>query len=230
MFSIGFPSGALAGVGPVEALLIFRDNGISSPEIHARYPGDVLFSMGRELFGDASIYLPSTFHTDEQEALILAREAVGHGYHRLIIHPYVIKTPRLWQELGPALVFENMDFRSPGFMAVADMQQIFKRLPEASFCLDVGHTYSWDHTEAARLIEALSDRLVCVHYSEVNRTNGDHLSAVSDEVMRSHAEYMKLLSKPVAVVLEVDGCTLPQLLDLRARFFESLAGNKEPVF
>lgn len=179
--------------------------------------------MGREMFENASIHLPSYPHTKEEDALVIAREAMEHGYQRLIIHPYVIKTPELWLGLGSALVLENMDFRSPGFMTADDMLQIYQSLPAACFCLDVGHTHSWNPGEAANLIEGLSDRLVCVHYSEVDQTNGDHLPDVSDEVISSHARYLKLLPASVPVILEVGKNPAEGLLDLRRRFSDSLA-------
>ncbi len=223
MTFLGFPTGSLKNSSQVDALHFYKAEGFSVPEIHLSSTDDPLLPLGRQLFSDASVHLPSYLHTVEEEALAIGQAALAHGYTRLIIHPYVIKNPALWRKLGSALVVENMDFRFLGYRTAEDMALVFERLPEASFCLDVGHTESWNPGEAMRLLDSFSDRLVAVHYSEIDRTNGDHLSTVSDEIMKSHAVYLRRLPRPVPVIFEISANSAPYLLDLRERFFQTLA-------
>ncbi len=218
----GFPTGALKNTSAADALRFFQSAGFPSPEIHPRGPADPLFRIGKELFPDASIHLPSSPRTPENEALEVANAAVAHGYERLIVHPYVIRNAESWQQLGSRLVIENMDFRSPGFMTADDMAAIFSIVPEARFCLDLAHTYGWCADEAGRLIDRLSDRLVAVHYSEIDRITGDHFSAVSNDAIKSHATHLKRISPDVPIVFETGPSDPPAILSLRQRVMNSL--------
>lgn len=221
--SYGFPTGALKNTPPAEALQFFHREGFQSPEIHPRSSTDPLLALGKELFRNASVHLPSSPTTPEDYALEIAAAAVAHHYDRLIVHPYVIRDEKRWKHLGAKLVIENMDFRSPGFMTASDMQGVFSRLPEARFCLDLAHSFGWCADEAGKMIDHLSDRLIAVHYSEIDRITGDHLVEVSGEAVVSHARHLMRVGTDVPIVFETGPSSRAALLELRQRVEKSLS-------
>lgn len=222
----GFPTGAIKNTSPAEALRFYHKEGFTCPEIHPCDPDDPLIPTGRELFANASIHLPSRPDTPENKALLVAGAAASHGYERLIVHPYVIRDPAHWRYLGPRLIVENMDFRSPGFMTADDMESVFSALPEARFCLDLAHTYGWCADEADRLLHRLADRLAAVHYSEIHRVSGDHFSTVSEAALMSHAARLKRIPQEIPIVFETGPSDPGDLLMLRQRVVDSL--NNHP--
>ncbi len=200
----------------------YQHEGFSAPEIHPRAPDDELLALGREMFTDASVHLPSYVHTGEDEALAVAEAARAHGYTRLIIHPYVVREPARWRALGAALVFENLDFRFVGQMSAEDLRPVFAQLPEARFCLDIAHAHGWCPEETGRLLAAFGDRLAAIHYSEIDPATAMHLPTVAEDVMASHARYLRDIPESIPVVFEVAPSPPESLRELRTRFFDSL--------
>jgi hypothetical protein len=68
-----------------------------------------------------------------------------------------------------------MDRRKSLGRTLAELGRVFDRLPEASFCFDVGHAHQVDRTMTGAffLLRALGARLCQVHVSEVT-TRGRH--------------------------------------------------------
>ncbi len=69
----------------------------------------------------------------------------------IVVHPDVIRTPRLWRRFGATLCLENMDNRESTGRTVEEMRGAFESLPEAGFCFDIGHARQIDPTMASAI-------------------------------------------------------------------------------
>jgi hypothetical protein len=94
----------------------------------------------------------------------------------VIVHPELLQTPSLWQQLGERLCLENMDNRKTTGRTIAELHVLFDAFPEATFCLDLGHARQIDPTmvSAMLMLQEFGDRLVELHISEVG-PRGEHL-------------------------------------------------------
>lgn len=54
------------------------------------------------------------------------------------MHPNAMHQPQEKARLGSCLCIENMDKRKPIGQTASDLIEIFKGLPEATFCFDIG--------------------------------------------------------------------------------------------
>lgn len=119
---------------------------------------------------DISFHVPSAF-SDEQESHITARllNAVKKRPMHLILHPDAIRRHARWRPLNGHVCIENMDPRKPVGRDVAELMQVFERLPEARMCFDIGHAHILDRTLslAYEILTAFADRIVEIHASEV---------------------------------------------------------------
>ena len=108
----------------------------------------------------------------------------------IIVHPEIVETPASWKSFGSQLCLENMDDRKSTGRTVAEMRELFLVLPEASFCLDIGHARQIDPTMTVALLmlDEFADRLVQIHVSEVG-PRGEHLpvSSVAEIAFRKLA-------------------------------------------
>jgi hypothetical protein len=94
----------------------------------------------------------------------------------IIVHPELMLTPSLWKGLGRRVCLENMDNRKSNGRTLREMRQLFEWLPDAEFCLDLGHARQVDPTMATamRMAQEFSGRLRQLHVSEIGRS-GEHL-------------------------------------------------------
>ena len=95
----------------------------------------------------------------------------------VVVHPDVIQNYSLWAGLGWRLCIENMDNRKATGRTVAELREIFSILPEAGFCLDVGHAKQIDPTMATAILmlREFGERLRQIHVSDVG-AKGEHYS------------------------------------------------------
>jgi hypothetical protein len=119
-----------------------------------------------------AVHAPSSFTPAEERDVVSALLKEVRGEWRIVLHPDTIHDHRLWAQFGAQLCIENMDRRKPG-RTVEELQQVFDRLPDASFCFDVAHARQCDTSmvEAYRLLHAFGDRLAQVHVSELDAQN-----------------------------------------------------------
>lgn len=94
----------------------------------------------------------------------------------IVVHPEIIFTPSLWRSLGERLCIENMDNRKTLGRTAAELRELFRQFPEATFCLDVGHARQIDPTMAVALLMLFEfgSRLRQLHVSDVG-PRGEHL-------------------------------------------------------
>lgn len=88
----------------------------------------------------------------------------------IILHPDIIEDFTLWRPLGRAVCIENMDKRKEVGRTASQLRSIFEKLPDATFCFDIGHARQVDPTmqEAESFLTMFHDRLRQIHMSYVN--------------------------------------------------------------
>jgi len=155
-----------------------------------------------------SFHAPSKrVHFSESQFVERLRRIADRGW-AIIIHPDLIEDFTLWRSLGASVCIENMDKRKAVGRTAAQLKTIFEKLPEATFCFDIGHARQVDPTmqEAESFLTMFQDRLRQVHMSYVNSQSGHE--RLNFESIRSYQRVAHWLKKSVPVILEtpVDSC------------------------
>lgn len=208
MREIGFSTGALARGDFHRALEMLAGKNVSAVELSALRQ-DELASLVERLdrldlrqFGYISFHAPSSMERAfETIALGLLEQVARRGWP-IIVHPDAVHSLREWTRLGDRLCIENMDKRKPTGQTAQDLSEIFKFLPNASFCFDIGHARQVDPTmsEACTILERFGDKIQQVHVSEVN-TQSKH-DALSFESILAFQKVAHLIPLEVPVILE----------------------------
>lgn len=225
---IGFPSGVLEGSLPTEALEHYRVAGFPTVEIHPQSPEDPLFDGARHGFHEPSVHLPCQSSLRECDRLAVAHAALDRGYARIVVHPNVIHTFSLWRELGKNLLIENLDFRSPGFQWVEDLQPLMEQLPDARFCLDVGHAWNGSVRQGVRLFETFRDRLAEVHFSEIDLKEARHREEIGGEYLERCRPLLQRIPAGTPLILEMATLPLARLQAVRDQVEQALAEALHP--
>jgi hypothetical protein len=208
MRHIGFSTGALARGDFRAALAMLAGKNADAVELSALRQ-DELAPLVNELerldlgqFKYISFHAPSSMEAGfEATALQLLEQVTRRGW-AIIVHPNAMHQPQEWARLGSSLCIENMDKRKPIGQTAGDPAEIFKGLPEATFCFDIGHARQVDPTmsEASSLLKVHSHRLRQLHVSEVN-TQSRH-DALSLESVLAFQKVAHLIPADVPVILE----------------------------
>jgi hypothetical protein len=205
---IGFSTGALALADFRRALRMLRQHGVSVVELSALREAELaplveaLDSLELTDSRYVSFHAPSKFQTLGEEEIARLLEPVKKRRWPIIIHPDAL-THEVWQDFGELLCIENMDKRKKLGRTVEEMQTVFERYPQASFCFDIGHARQIDPTmgQAALMLRCFADRLRQVHVSEVNSRNGhDPISFTAQSAFRRVAH---LLPTHIPLILEM---------------------------
>lgn len=223
MRMIGLSTGALAYSDFRRGLAMAQGSGAIAVELSAlREPElEPLITALRDLdvsqFSYVSFHAPSAIELgNEQRVVDLLRHVADRGWN-VIIHPDVISEPTRWAVLGQRLCIENMDKRKPTGRNCRELSEWFERLPEARFCLDLGHARQCDPTmtEAYFLLKHFGSRLRQLHVSEVTtRSNHERLSRAC---ILAFQEVAKHIPESVPVILESPLLTHDQILEEVAR-------------
>ena len=149
-----------------------------------------------------SVHAPSRRSRFSERALVEKLASVAGRGWPIIVHPDVIEHFSLWEALGPAVCLENMDRRKSVGRTAVQLQRVFDKLPEATFCFDIGHARQVDPTmqEAASFLRSFGDRLRQVHMSYVNsQSRHERLNYESIMAFRRVARW---LDESIPVILE----------------------------
>ncbi|MCC6558933.1 MAG: hypothetical protein IT372_38895 [Polyangiaceae bacterium] len=205
---MGFSTGALALSDVGRALEMLAGSGATAVELSALRLHEVgpLLAMAKGLdlsaYPYVSVHAPSRFSAQDEPRVVDAMvELAGRGWP-IVIHPDTIHDVSAWRRLGALAVIENMDKRKPIGRTVEELGRFFEALPEATFCLDLGHARQVDRTmsEAYFLASGLGQRLRQLHVSEVNtQSRHDPLSWGSALAFRKVA---RLIPDGVPLILE----------------------------
>lgn len=187
MRSIGFSTGALCYSDFRRALQLLAGTNATAVELSALRQAELeplvvaLAELNLQRYKHVSVHVPSAIEP-AFEGIMLDLLAQFPVEWPLITHPNVITLWDRWRALGERLCIENMDKRKPVGQTARDLEEIFERLPNATFCLDLGHAHQIDPTmgEAVLIIERFRGRLSQLHVSEVNsQSKHDPLSRES---------------------------------------------------
>ena len=178
---VGFSTGALAPGDVPRALAALRGLGARAVELSALRLHEVepllaaLPGLNLSGFNYVSVHAPSRFARADEARLAEALSVFVPLGFPVVLHPDAIHNHAVWRRLGRGLSIENMDRRKPLGRTVLELGRVFNRLPDASFCFDVGHAHQVDRTmnDADFLLRELGARLAQVHVSEVT-TRGRH--------------------------------------------------------
>jgi hypothetical protein len=119
-------------------------------------------------------------HSPELASALASLPAQVDG---IVMHPETIAEPDGLRILGSRLRLENMDTRKSDGKTVEQLERYFAALPEACFCLDVGHAQLNDPSMglAHELLDAFGDRLAEVHLSSILES-GNHVPLQAPDV------------------------------------------------
>ncbi len=207
MRPIGFSTGAISKGDFHFAVKRLRENGLDVVEMSALRFTELqpllaaLPNLDLATFKFVSIHAPSRFERDVEQVVV--QELIEHAQDLpVVVHPDVIFDTSVWAPLGSRLLIENMDKRKPIGRTVPELEQLFRELPEAKFCFDLGHARQVDPTMtgAVFLLREFGDRLAEVHVSEVNTfSRHDPISTSAVLAFKSVANY---IPESIPIIIE----------------------------
>ncbi|WP_424665485.1 hypothetical protein [Candidatus Binatus sp.] len=171
-------------------------------------------------FDYVSFHAPSKLTSlSEKEAFSILRDELPPAWP-IIVHPELIPTPLMWKGLGRRVCLENMDNRKSNGRTLREMRQLFEWLPDAEFCLDLGHARQIDPTMATamRMAQEFSGRLRQLHVSEIG-LYGEHLplSALAIYAFQLVARFV-----PAKCAVIIESVVAPDSMDREIRKSASL--------
>ncbi len=208
MRNIGFSTGALARGDFRAALRMLAEKRCSAVELSALRQSELaplveqLGGLDLGQFEYVSFHAPSSMEPSFEATALQLLERVAHRGWPIIVHPDAMHTRQEWMRLGNRLCIENMDKRKPVGQTASDLAEIFKDLPNASFCFDIGHARQVDPTmsEASAILRRFGGRIQQVHVSEVN-TQSKH-DPINLESILAFQKVAPLILPEIPVILE----------------------------
>jgi len=206
MRPIGFSTGALAFGDFRRGLEIVRAARMPVVELSALRESeldplaDALPGLDIDGFTHVAVHAPSAM-MDERHVVGRLRAAVDRRCS-IIMHPDAIQEVALWRGFGPLLCLENTDKRKETGRNREELARWFHDLPDAGFCLDLGHARQCDPsmTEAYFLLKVYGERLRQVHISEVS-TQSKHCG-LSRAAILAFQEVAGHIPERVPIILE----------------------------
>jgi hypothetical protein len=217
MKPIGFSTGALAKGDFATGLALQRDvSRINAVELSAlrdhELPSliDAIPHLDLSEFDYISFHAPSKLQTLTEQVVLELLLRLPDSWP-IIVHPELLQTPFLWQQLGERLCLENMDNRKTTGRTIAELRTLFEAFPEATFCLDLGHARQIDPTmvSAMLMLREFGDRLVELHISEVG-SRGEHLP-LGATTRQAFARVVHLV--PTECPLIIESIIPPELIE-----------------
>ena len=180
MRPIGFSTGAIAFSDVRRAVNLLREIPVSAIELSAIRVHElepmmaIIDELDLSRYAYISVHAPSRFGPEQEAWIFQLLYERKHGWP-VIVHPDTLYDHSLWRLLGKSVCVENMDQRKPIGRTVRELDDCFAQLPEASFCLDLGHARQVDPsmTEAYLMLKHFGARLAQIHVSDVN-SNSEH--------------------------------------------------------
>jgi len=208
MRPIGFSTGALALSDFRHAMDLLRDKAVSAIELSAlRFRElnpmlEVLSECDLSKYKFKGFHAPSSFDRCDEAYIVQQLHRYVPRDWPIVLHPDAIYDFSLWSSFGDQLTIENMDRRKPIGRTAAELSTIFKQLPDASLCFDIGHARQVDTTmtEGYNILKQHRRRLTWLHVSEVNsQSRHEPLSFAS---INAFSEISYLIPDDVPVILE----------------------------
>lgn len=217
MRPVGYSTGALALSDVRGALSMLRGSRASAIELSALRLAELgpLVAMVKTVdlsaFPYISVHAPSRYAASEEAGVVDALATLMPLGWPIVLHPDAIVDFQPWRQFGRLLAIENMDKRKPIGRTVRELGRVFDKLPDASFCFDLGHARQIDRTmnEAYFLVKELGPRLAQLHVSEVTtQSRHDPLSRAAvcafQKIARWVPEDVPLILESPAAVGEIE--------------------------
>ena len=207
MRPIGFSTGAIARSDFRRALRQLMAHNLFVVELSALRLEELeplvtaLPTLDLASFTFISVHAPSHFAREQEWSVIRTLSEIPPSLP-IIVHPDILFTPQRWEHFRNRLLIENMDKRKPVGRTVPELQTLFQALPQARFCLDVGHSRQVDPsmTESFLLLREFGDRLAEVHISEVN-TSSRH-DPISVSAVRAFQSISRYIPEETPIIIE----------------------------
>lgn len=204
---IGFSTGALTKGDFRLALRLLQATSANAVELSALREDELrtlvaaLDSLNLDKYEYISFHAPSKRQYMCETELVELLLPVAERQWPIIVHPDIISKYENWRILGGCLCIENMDKRKPIGRTSTDLEIMFEKLPEASFCFDIAHAHQIDPTmaEAYTMVSMFRDRLKEIHISSVN-TQSQH-EGITFEALLSFRKIADLIPN-VPVIIE----------------------------
>ena len=227
MRKVGFSSGAVAYGDFRAALATLEATKFPCLELSAlrvselRPLIDALPLLDLSAYSYISFHAPSNFSREEEVWVADSLYASIPKDWPIIIHPDTIYDFTLWARFGARIAVENMDRRKPLGRTASELIDIFKLLPDASLCFDVGHARQCDTsmTEAFLILSKFTKKLVQVHISEVN--SASQHDPISHGAKLAFQQIAGMIPECVPLIVE-SRVTAPQILKEAEQAIESL--------
>lgn len=205
---IGFSTGCLAPGDVPLALGMLAWAGVRAVELSALRVAELpVLTESADLlpldgFEHVSVHAPSKFAPDQEAWVVgLLKHCADRGWP-IVVHPDVVRTDALWRDFGPLLWIENMDKRKPIGRTALELEQVFRRFPEAGLCLDLAHARQCDPSmfETHRILRIHGARLQQLHLSEVSSASKH--TPLSYGAIQDFATVADQIPHAVPVILE----------------------------
>jgi len=207
---IGFSTGSLAFGNFRQGLTMSLQGSVTAIELSALREDELdpllnaLESLEEDLksFEYVSFHAPSHLEKLSENDFVRRLQQVADRQWAIIVHPDVIRNCSLWAGLQGAVCIENMDKRKRIGRTAAQLKSLFKELPEATFCFDIGHARQVDPTmqEAREMLQCFRDRLRQVHMSYVNSQSGHE--RLNYECIGAFGRVANLIGETTPIILE----------------------------
>jgi hypothetical protein len=178
MRPVGYSTGAIALGDFSHALAVLAARSLNAVELSALRMSEVepllraLPEIDLSAYAYVSFHAPSSFQREEEQHLVSLLSGLPANWP-IVLHPDTIHQPLHWAPIASRLALENMDRRKNTGRSAAELKQIFRLLPQARMCLDLGHARQVDPSMigAYELLQEFSTRIVQLHISEVDTLN-----------------------------------------------------------
>jgi len=181
-------------------------------------------------FDYVSIHLPSAMNATEERVVVQSLQPIQDRKFPLILHPDAIHDFARWRAFGGLVCVENMDMRKLIGRTEPELAAIFRELPDASLCFDIGHAAQVDPTmtEAYFILKCYREKIAQIHVSEVNsRSKHDSLSYATIVSFRDVA-HMIPAGVPIILETPVPPEKMQEQID-KATFALALGADSELV-
>jgi len=215
---------------------MLRDQNVTVVEISALRMAEwaplmqALDALDLSAFDYVSVHLPSAMNAAEETFVVQSLAQIRDRKFPLILHPDTIQDFAPWRELGQLVCIENMDKRKLIGSTETELGAIFRELPDANLCFDIGHAAQVDTTmmEAYFILKCYRDKITQLHVSEVNsRSKHDSLSYATIQSFRDVA-HMIPPGLPIILETPIPPEKMHEEMN-KARFALALEGASELV-
>jgi hypothetical protein len=204
---VGYSTGAIALGDFSRALALLSAYNFQAVELSALRIAEVepllhaLPSLSLGHYRYISFHAPSAFKEDEEEHLVSLLSKLPEAWP-IVLHPDSIYRASRWASIASRLAIENMDRRKNTGRSVSELEQVFKLLPKAKMCFDLGHARQVDPSMigAYRLLNTFAPRIVQLHISEVDTLNRHDVISRAAEM--AFLQVRQFIPPNAAVILE----------------------------